>query len=145
MISDFVKLGKDFGLDWNYVLVKDVTFSFGKISVPREFRNDWFWIREENGSLKVTIFEGYAWDGPTAVPDFDGTVIASVVHDAIYQFSEDVASCFGWSLYRTLSLADRLFKIAMEQNGVSPLVKYGYYFGVCIVGYPFHIIARFFR
>jgi len=38
----------------------------------------------------MTIKKGYAWDGCTLAPDTDKTHIASMVHDALYQYGKQL-------------------------------------------------------
>ena len=145
-MTEYIKLGRDLGIDWNYVLVKDITFDFGTgYSIPAEYKNQWFWIRMEGDSLFLTVYKNYAWDGCSLVPDFKGTIIASLPHDVIYRFSEKLSKAWGWKLSKTLKTADKLFLIAMNQNDTKDVVAKTYYIGVRIFGYPFHIIVRIFR
>lgn len=145
-MQDFIKLGRDLGIDWNYVLTKDITFDFGTgYAIPKEYKNQWFWIRMEGESLFLTVYKNYAWDGCSLVPDFKGTIIASLPHDVIYQFSEKLSKVWGWKLSKTLKMADKLFYTAMKQNETNAIVSNIYYAGVRTFGYAFHIIARIFR
>lgn len=143
---EYIKLGRELGIDWNYVLVKDVTFDFGnKYSVPCEFKNQWFWMRMEGNSLLLTVYKDYAWDGCSLVPDFKGTIISSMPHDVIYQFSEKLSEAWGFKLSKTLKMADGIFYLAMTQNSTKALVAKTYYLGVRAFGFVFHQIAKIFR
>jgi len=142
----FRKTGKEDMLDWAYIMTEDYTFNLGKsYKIPREFKNEWMWLRMENDETLLTIFKDYAWDGPTAVYDFEGTILGSLPHDALYQFCEDIAKVFGWSWVSVIWMADSIFKLAMTQQKTNVVVKYVYFAGVAIVGVPFHYIAKLFK
>lgn len=140
---EYVKLGRDLGVDWNYILVKDVTYDFGnKYSIPQEFKNNWFWVRMKGNSLLLTVYKNYAWDGCSFVPDFKGTILASLPHDVFYQFSDELSNFWLWKLYKVITLADNLFKISMEQNETKKVIIKTYYLGVRVFGYPFRLLNR---
>jgi len=141
----YIKFGEQSGIDWNYILTRDVTFKFPKKSIPCEFINQWLWMRMLDGNLVCTVFKGYAWDGPTVVPDVDGTTRESVIHDAIYQFVEEIMLVFNWSMFKILHLADLLFFAAMAQSDANTVIKYTYFWGVCVAGYSFHVLAKLFK
>jgi len=144
-MTEYVKLGREFGIDWNYILVKDITFNFGKeFFIPSEFKNQWFWIRMDGDELFLTVFKDYAWDGCTAVPDIKGTLIPSIAHDVLYQFSGALCKAWDWSLAKELNFANKIFKKSMKQTETNCVVKYTYFFGVVLFGYPFRVIKRFF-
>lgn len=143
---EYIKLGRDLGIDWNYILVKDITFDFGeKYSIPCEYKNQWFWMRMEGKSLFLTVYKDYAWDGCSLVPDFKGTIIASLPHDVIYQFSEKLSEAWRFKLSQTLKMADGIFYLAMVQNSVKSVVSKTYYLGVRVFGFVFHQIAKIFK
>ena len=132
------------GLDWDYVLTGDAELVLDGDWGCGEFRNRWLRIRVRDGGTRVTVFKGYAWDGPTAVPDFRGTVLASVFHDAVYQFSAELVRAWSWSLYRVLVFGDRVFKEAMAGTGTNAAVRHVYYAGVRVFGYPFRVVSSWF-
>jgi len=144
-MNDYIRLGHEIGLDWNYVLTKDVVFNFGnKFFVPCEFKNDWCWIRMEGDELFLTAYKDYAWDGCSVVPDFEGTIVASIPHDIFYQFEKELAQAFGWSGTKVLSFANKIFKKAMEQTDTNCIVKYTYYWGVVVFGLGYRRIKQLF-
>lgn len=65
------------------------------------------WVRlGQDGFL--TVSAGYAWDGPSVVPDFRSLMRASLAHDALYQLLREVPDLH--AQYPDLrEQADRLF------------------------------------
>ena len=57
------------------------------------------------GPRTIWVSEGYAWNGSSCSPDLPGVLLASCVHDAIYQFS----GCPEWPAYLAREWADDLF------------------------------------
>lgn len=135
---------------WDYVATDSLFFKydasvFNRLP-PKNFSNEWITIAvcETNGALTVSVFvkKGYACDGPTGVPDLKGTVEGAFVHDPIYQFSEDIAYCWHWPMRDVLSFGDVCFRETMRQNKTNAAVREIYYRGVCLFGYRFHSLAR---
>lgn len=146
MIIDYIKTGKDAGLDWNYVLTKDVTINFGtKYKVDSEFKNEWCWIRMQGYELVMTVFKDYAWDGCSVVPDLKGTLEASLPHDVLYQFEQEIKKVWKCSTMKVLHLADNLFLLIMKKEGVCSFIRYSYYSGVVILGGPYHYLNALFH
>lgn len=152
MILDpaIIRLGRDFGVDWDYVVVApEFTITvYNQAFVPKiEFRNKWLWIRKGTieHSVTITVFKDYAFNGPTLVPDVKGTVEAAVFHDAIYQFVLEIMKA--WSLKRSqiLSFADDVFYIAMLRFKTNKVVANVYYWGVKRFGYIYNVSAALFR
>lgn len=86
---------------------------------------------ETTGSL--TIFEGYAWDGPSGpVRDTKENMRASLVHDALYQLMR----LRYLSAKRYKNRADRLFQKICIIDGVSHPTAYAYYLGLKLGGEP---------
>jgi hypothetical protein len=82
---------------------------------------------------RLTVFEGYAWDGPSGpVIDTRKNMRASLVHDAFYQLIR--------MRYLTLEnhkdVADRLFESLCIEDGVSPEIAHVYYVGLKYGGKP---------
>ena len=82
---------------------------------------------------KLTIKNGYAWDGPSGpVKDTSQNMRASLVHDALYQLmrNEHLKS-------RThRKAADQIFKDICKADGVSNFVASLYYKGLRKFGKP---------
>ena len=143
MADPFVRNDRDKDrIDWDYTLVSDVTIILNNpYFIPAaEFKNEWLWIRVENGKVAVTVFKNYSWDGPTGVPDIQGTILASVYHDAIYQFVRAIMPVWNTGLNRTLRFADDVFLQGMLDYHTDRVSAYTYYYGVRALGTPFHLI-----
>lgn len=80
----------------------------------------------DNG--QCTILKGYAWNGCTLAPDFDSTLIASMIHDSLYQY--------GKTLGLKRIVADKMFRDKLKEFNfkLSDL----YYFGVRLFGWLFY-------
>lgn len=94
---------------WKWVLLKPLTVPFGN---PITRNHEWFEGIDGNGKTwleidrySITIPAGYAWNGSSCSPDLRGVMLASCVHDALYQFS----GCDGWPEYLSNEWADDLF------------------------------------
>ena len=91
----------------------------------------------------------YSWDGCTAVPDggldagsgLPKTVCASLVHDAVYQFSGRIADVWRCSRYSVLRWADHAFWRVMLNWDVPALRRETYYRGVRVFGYAFNRLS----
>jgi len=79
---------------------------------------------------KLTIWAGYAWDGPSG-PTFDTSDFMgpSLVHDALYQLGDAGLLEDGWRL-----LADETLEKACELNGMTFLRKWYVYKAVRLFG-----------
>lgn len=53
----------------------------------------------------ITVKAGYSWNGNTCWLDTEGTMLSSLVHDLVYQFS----GCAGWPAHITRKWADDLY------------------------------------
>ena len=84
------------------------------------FNNEWISI--VNGY--ITIREGYSWNGCTLAPDFETTLDASCVHDAMYQFELDK------------ELSDKTFYDLLKQNKF--IFAKIYYISVRLFGWLFY-------
>lgn len=143
----YVRLGKDNALDWDYVLIEDITFELEhpKFLPKFEFKNEWFHIYVVGSKAFATVSKNYAWDGPTCVADVKGTIVASLIHDAIYQFAEAIMEAWKLSLIKVLGFADNAFMEVMKQEETNIAITYLYFAGVRVFGYPFHFIVRIFK
>lgn len=142
----YIKAGRMRGINWKYVLLKDITFEFYNFRIPCGFENEWIKIRLVDSKLFITIYKDYAWDGPSYVPDFPGTVISSLVHDPIYQFMKELSVTWNMSMYKVSVLADKLFFESMKkQKRTAKFIKRSYYIGARLLGFTFKMTGRFFR
>ena len=82
---------------------------------------------------KLTIKEGYAWDGPSG-PTLDtlNFMRGSLVHDALYQLMRE--GLLDGHTYR--KIADRLLQEMCKEDGMSALRAWGVYRGVRLGGGP---------
>lgn len=114
--------------------------------VPGVFENLWMRLTPDG----LTVFDPYSWDGSTGVPDgpvnedtgLPNTYYASCGHDAGYQFAEDIAKSYGWTVKRVLTMFDHLFNKTMFRDDVEPWRRRLYYRGVRVLGYVFHQSVR---
>jgi len=82
---------------------------------------------------KLTIKEGYAWDGPSGpVVDTKENMRASVVHDALYQLMRQKKL----SVTAYKDRADKIFKNICIQDGVPKKIASAYYLGLKLGGKP---------
>lgn len=94
---------------WKWVTKKPLEIRFvtpllkAADSVAGEDRWCREWLRVE--PLRIAIPAGYAWNGSSWSPDLSGVMLASCVHDALYQFS----GCSGWPSALDRKWADDLF------------------------------------
>lgn len=131
-------------MGWRYILADDLVHATAPCDAPVCSLD---WVRVEWTCRRVTIRvrAGYAWDGCTFAPDLCGTRWASCLHDAIYQFAEEISAVTGWSVRRILRWADGIFRERMRMDGASLAVRLVYGCMVALVGYPFHMAARWLR
>lgn len=130
-------------MDWRYKLpspLRHITKRNGPY-----FRNEWLHIQPFGMCVVITVKEGYQWDGATCAPDFEGTIWASCLHDAIYQFCEDIAAQSEWPELRVLRFADRIFLDRMLADGTPKAIAYIYYAAVSLFGAAYHYAARVIR
>lgn len=139
------------GGDYDYVTTAPCVFVFDlpHSTLPCDYRNEWLHIAAtyagKRETITMTVSKAYAFDGCSVVPDFAGTVDAALIHDPIYQFVDDIAERFGWSVWRVLRFADALFDTVMKHNRINVWLRRIYYAGVLVFGYPYNRIARGWR
>ena len=148
----YTRTGKDFGADWDYVTTATCVFEFDlpHKAVPRDFHNRWLAIdrtydADGKETITITIPKDYAFDGPSVVPDFPGTVEASLVHDALYQFVDAVAAHFGWLTAHVMYFADNRFYDVMAYLKVPFYISWTYRAGVGAFGFIYNRGAKLFR
>ena len=123
------------GWQYNWKLTRErALMRFVDVQFPGAFANEWLQITPLPGQSRtlIEVAKGYSWDGCSIVPDAPGTHDASCVHDALYQFKDDL--CRSWNLdWPDLRrLADMAFRDIMrrDKSPVSGL----YYIGVRLFG-----------
>lgn len=94
---------------------------------------------------RIVIYNDYAWDGCSGVPDLKSTILPSLWHDVGYQCLREELILL-WSKYggnieayikawESMRLViDKLFKWAMGQDGAWRITQYLYYHGVRTLG-----------
>lgn len=116
--------------DWKWTTLMETIIRFGRPLVNRPVRYscrdrrgaEWLAITAES----IRIAPGYAWNGSSFSPDLGGVMLASCVHDAIYQFS----GCPGWPVALDRAWADDLFfDLATTRR------RWGYRLGLAIGGW----------
>lgn len=94
-----------------------------------------------NGVLKIRA--GYAWNGADVIPDDDGNMLASLIHDALYQlmrvaYTDNGNRPMAGIVRRTFrKQADILFRDLYIQNGGRVLWVWVCYLVLRIVGWLF--------
>lgn len=94
---------------WKWRLKTDIVVRFpipitrGKTIFRCLDRNGKLWV--VIGPNTIWIAAGYAWNGSSFSPDLRGVLLASCVHDAVYQF----CGCENWPYYLDRAWADDLF------------------------------------
>lgn len=127
---------------WRFTLADD-EFYIVAMRKAGPFRNRWLEIcPTSQGRAQVRISAGYSWDGCSIVPDAPGTKRASCLHDALYQYSQDIADDWDVSASTVLRLADDAFLEVMRRDNCP--VAGLYYAGVRIFGRPFRFFSRLF-
>lgn len=130
---------------WKFELEYDLVH-YTRLAAGGAFENRYLRIAEvAGGRWEITVREGYRHDACTGVPDLAGTENAAPLHDALYQWAEDLARAWGWSVWRVLAWADGLFRERMKQDGAAKWVERLYFWGVRVLGYAFHMTAKWFR
>lgn len=112
------------------------------------FQNRWLRIEPHSEPEQPAFLEvstGFSWDGCSVVPDLTGTYRAACVHDAVYEFAEDIADANQMTVGAVLRWADSVFLAMMLQDGAGAFVAYLYYAGVMLFGYTYHKLARAIR
>lgn len=150
------RLGKAEGIDWNYAVTGPCLYRFrlsatdkipGVSAAPGPlFKNGLLEITRDATDSALVILRiaaGYTFDGCSVVPDFIGTVDASLPHDALYQFADDIAEAWGCSARKVMAFADLRFKDVMVYNNVPACLYQAYYLGVRLFGWPFNRLRKF--
>jgi len=127
---------------WPHKLEKPETHET-EIGVPAAFWNDWLKVTPlEDGATRLDLAAKYAYDGATLVPTLRGMKIATAFHDAVYQWAEDLAARWSWTVRDVLKFGDEVFYERMLQDGANRGAAWVYYRAVRAGGYAFHQMAR---
>lgn len=129
---------------WPHKLEKGVQHWTAR-DVPAPFSNAWLTITQLAAGTLLALPEGYAYDGATLVPTLHGMKLATAFHDATYQFAEDIAAAWGWTVREVLAFGDEIFYERMLQDGASRCAAWVYYRAVRGGGYGFHQAAKKWR
>lgn len=78
---------------------------------------------EQSG--KLSMRQGYAWNGASFVVDTDSTIVASLIHDALYQLIRE-----NHLPYEYRKPADQIFRDVCIRNGTSKFRANYFYKGL---------------
>jgi hypothetical protein len=79
----------------------------------------------------LTVKKGYAWDGPSGPTiDTKDSMRGALIHDALYQSMRD----HGLDRSKYKAVADTEFRKACEEDGMSWLRAFYFYYGVKLFG-----------
>jgi hypothetical protein len=112
------------GRPWKYKTIRSITvrferrICFGRYCLYDGDGNLWGVIEPNS----ITVAAGYAWNGSSFSPDLPGVLLASLVHDLLYQFS----GCEGFPFSRMF--CDDLF-YALAESPFSPIYRLGLFIG----------------
>ena len=136
-------------IDFNYTLDDDLTYqTFLPPPSDKPFRSpllniEFVYVELDTGMkamATITVAKGYTWDGPTVVPDYDGTILPACLHDSGYEHVEDMAAAWGVKPRVILEWFDEIFQ--EDMIGSKAKVSTIYFLGVRLIGYPFHEFNR---
>jgi hypothetical protein len=103
------------GRRWLYVTLVDIEVGFADKIVADRFhlldRKDFEWGTITANHIRVR--KGYAWNGSSCSPDFRANMLASLVHDLLYQFS----GCPQFPATITRGWADSMFYAICRKEG----------------------------
>lgn len=91
MENEHFRINRKAGKKWRYTTLRTTRLLLDILiaeTISFRDRNGVEWMRLEPtacGKTKMTIREGYSWDGATMVPDC-GLYLETLVHDVLYQF-----------------------------------------------------------
>ncbi len=106
---------------YKYTLQKQAEVDLG-VNFTTDIRGSHF---ELTTGGHLTILEHYSWDGPSGpVLDTKWNIRASLVHDALYQM---IRERYFSNADDAREMADWIFRVICEQDGVRPLVAAGYF------------------
>lgn len=104
-------------------------------------------IKEADDAFEMLIKpftpESEIWDGTSNLPDggtrdLDALLRASLGHDTIYKFAEQLAKAGNTTVEAILAFADDFFKISSDANGCSPKVSKVIYHVLRNLGLLYH-------
>jgi hypothetical protein len=122
------------GYRYRYVTIKDTVFTFTESLIPSGqkilFKDSKGRVWMTITSYKIIISKNYAWDGCTpkkwwgiwwGTPDFESTILASLLHDVLIQFYKTTHNPFN------RYVIDIYFKYIMDEHNF--ILSDIYYFG----------------
>lgn len=113
------KLTEDYSVKTELIPPKDIYY-------PEEKP---FIVLTKKGIL--TLKEGFCWDGASGPTwDDETNIIPSAVHDALYQLDRIKVFEYSIRLY-----ADQFFEKLLEKNGMNPIRRKIYYYGLRAFGW----------
>lgn len=119
-----------FGGRWKYLSLKKTIIFFDSRIVSKPVRcfdkkgNCWGTIRP----FSIEVNKDYSWNGSSSSPDTDWNMLASMIHDFLFQFS----GAINFPLEITLRVANNMFySICSAQGGASMGIMWriGLFFG----------------
>lgn len=132
--------GWDFAFSYTLIrdLIRDTT-----VTARGGFFNRWLKIVPTAAGSRIIVFRRYTWDGNTGVPNPPGSYDGSALHDAIYQFAEEIAKAWGCTVGEVLEYGNLVYGQVLREDKC-PVA--GLYAGaVGIVGAPYHYARRWIR
>lgn len=84
--------------------------------VKSPFSSTYLQIVRENGKWVMWIRKGYEWDGASLVLTTDSIVLASLLHDVIYDFVWALAVAWGTNRVHVRHFGDELFRIKLARQ-----------------------------
>ena len=140
--AESLKSNPEWEYKWRYTLPADLILDV-LVSAPCAVSCQWGTITPITPAMtRFVLKKGYSWDGCSVVPDAPGTENASCLHDFLCQYSERIASLFGWSENKTLYWANGAFFKVMRMDDC-PVARL-YYVGVQLFCPLYHKIASWF-
>lgn len=118
---------------WKFVLTEPIAITTPKVdyghwkAYGRGLNSKGKLLIEADGN-KLTIYDGYAWDGCTCAVDADWNIRASLFHDALYQAKKCGAETASWGNI------DGLFGRLMAIDGAPCAAQLVYYTAVRTAG-----------
>lgn len=117
------------GKGWLFVTLADTEVRFAEPIAAGLYHlmdgRDFEWGTITPTSIRVR--KGYAWNGSSCALDFPSNLLASLVHDLLYQFS----GCLGFPVRITRGWADSMFYAICAKQGfrLRPLYRLGLWLG----------------
>lgn len=117
--------------DWKYTVTAGVVTIYFAKPICKTFLNlidgdgnVWGCIRPHS----ISVYAPYSWDGSSKSPDYDGVMLASLIHDVLYQWS----GCEGFPLSRWT--CDKIFYTLAQRPNLALFFVPACYWAGLIVG-----------